>query len=259
MGTTVEVLPSVDEDGHAGTAVANRTEPKDGAAAALDMIIRAATDPTIDVDKMERLMAMHDRLIARQAEAKFNDAMAKAQSEMCPVAADAENPQTRSKYASYAALDRMLRPVYAKHGFSISFDTGDGAPENYIRVLCYVGHREGYTRNYHVEMPADGKGAKGGDVMTKTHAAGSAFTYAQRYLLKLVFNVAVGEFDDDGNSGGSEKISAEQKETLIALIKETKADTAKLCKYFGVSSVDEIPAMRFALAKQMLEKKRGAK
>src|SRR5690606_15862485 len=52
-------------------------------------------------------------------------------------------------------------------------------------------------------MPADGKGAKGGDVMTKTHAAGSAMSYGQRYLLKLIFNVAIGENDDDGNSAGS--------------------------------------------------------
>jgi hypothetical protein len=48
-------------------------------------------------------------------------------------------------------------------------------------------------------MPADGKGAKGGDVMTKTHATGAAMSYGARYLLKYIFNVAVGEDDNDGN------------------------------------------------------------
>jgi ribosomal protein L37AE/L43A len=48
-------------------------------------------------------------------------------------------------------------------------------------------------------MPADGKGAKGNDVMTKTHAAGAAGSYGARYLLKGIFNVAIGENDDDGN------------------------------------------------------------
>ena len=48
-------------------------------------------------------------------------------------------------------------------------------------------------------MPADGKGAKGGDVMTKTHATGAAVSYGMRYLLKMIFNVAVGEDDTDGN------------------------------------------------------------
>ena len=46
------------------------------------------------------------------------------------------------------------------------------------------------------------KGAKGGDVMTKTHAAGSALTYGQRYLLKMIFNIAIGS-DDDGNAASS--------------------------------------------------------
>ena len=50
-------------------------------------------------------------------------------------------------------------------------------------------------------MPADGKGAKGGEVMTKTHAMGAATAYGMRYLLKMIWNVAVGEDDTDGNSG----------------------------------------------------------
>jgi hypothetical protein len=35
-------------------------------------------------------------------------------------------------------------------------------------------------------MPGDGKGAKGGDVMTKTHATGAALSYGQRYLAECV-------------------------------------------------------------------------
>jgi hypothetical protein len=53
-------------------------------------------------------------------------------------------------------------------------------------------------------MPADGKGAKGGDVMTKTHATGAAVSYGQRYLLKMIFNLAVGEVDDDGNGASGQ-------------------------------------------------------
>ncbi len=49
-------------------------------------------------------------------------------------------------------------------------------------------------------MPADGKGAKGGDVMTKTHATGAAASYGARYLLKGIFNIAVGDDDRDGNA-----------------------------------------------------------
>src|SRR5258708_30880683 len=119
-----------------------------------------------------------------------------AQAELGPVAADASNPQTKSRYASYPALDRAIRPIYAKHGFSLSFDTGEDAAPDHVRVVCYVAHRTGHKRSYHVDMPADVKGAKGGDVMTKTHATGAAMSYGQRYLLKLIFNIAVGEDRD---------------------------------------------------------------
>jgi hypothetical protein len=159
---------------------------------------RLARDPGVDVDKLERLMAMWERNEGRVSESAFNAAMSVAQDELRPVAADAENPQTRSRYASYTALDRAVRPVYARNGFALSFDTGDSPLPEHIRVLCYVSHRGGHSRTHHVDMPADGKGAKGGDVMTKTHAAGAAMSYGQRYLLKLIFNIAVGE-DKDGN------------------------------------------------------------
>jgi ERF superfamily len=133
-----------------------------------------------------------------QAEA-FEGAMSAVQGEMRAVATDSNNPQTRSKYASYYALDRALRPIYTRHGFSLSFDTADGAPDNFLRIVCYVGHRCGHSRTYHIDMPADGRGAKGGEVMTKTHATGSAVTYGQRYLLRMIFNIATGG-DDDGNA-----------------------------------------------------------
>lgn len=185
----------------------------------MQVISRAASDPQTDVDKLERLMGMYERLEERKAEGEFARAMNVAQSEIRRVAADANNSQTRSKYATYAKLDSALRPVYAKHGFSLSFDTGEAPAELVVRVVCYVMHESGHTRTYHVDMPADGKGAKGGDVMTKTHATGSAMSYGMRYLLKMIFNVAVGEEDDDGNGAASPIISEQRAKKIESRIK----------------------------------------
>src|SRR3990167_8353411 len=154
--------------------------------ALISVIERAASNPNVDIEKMERLLQMQERIMAKASEIAFNDAMNQAQSEIGRIAANAENQQTHSKYATYAALDRILRPIYTSHGFSLSFDTAD-SPENAVKVLCYVSHKAGYSRTYSATMPADGKGAKGGDVMTKTHAVGSGMQYGQRYLLKLIF------------------------------------------------------------------------
>jgi len=91
----------------------------------MEFIQRAATDPSVDVGKLEKLMALAERMEARQAERAFDDAMAAAQEEMTPVRTDAANKSTSSRYATFAALDRAIRPTYTKHGFSVSFDTGD--------------------------------------------------------------------------------------------------------------------------------------
>jgi hypothetical protein len=193
-GMTKQATPLLEEHAEE-TAIAQRQTE------AVSAFERMAADPNVSVEKLERLMLMKERIDARQAEMAFNAAMSAAQREIRPIAADAENPQTRSKYASYEALDRALRPIYTQHGFALSFNSGD-APENYVRVLCDVTHLDGHAKPYKLDMPADGKGAKGGDVMTKTHAVGSGLSYGMRYLLKMIFNVAVGEGDDDGNAAG---------------------------------------------------------
>ena len=187
-------------------AVATLPSPASGggevaAIAFLAMIERAARDPTINVDKLDRLLQMRERENARVAEQAFNAALADAQTEMQPVAADSDNPQTRSRYASYAALDRTVRPIYTKHGFGLTFNTNVAPASEQVRILCDVTHARGHTRRYHVDMPVDGKGARGGDVMTKTHAMGSGISYGMRYLLRLIFNLAIDQ-DDDGNAAG---------------------------------------------------------
>lgn len=201
-------------------------EPQ-ASATILDVVERAAKDPTVDIDKMERLWAMRERELARVSQQDFNEALNQVQAEMGRVATNRSNSQTGSRYADYAALDRVLRPIYIAHGFALSFTTEDGAGVGEIRVVATLAHRGGHTARYQIDMPADGKGAKGNDVMTKTHATGSAMSYGQRYLLKSIFNVAVGETDDDGNAANA-RTSPEQEAKAAEFIQAiTEADTPK--------------------------------
>lgn len=202
------------------------TLPATSAATILQVIERAAANPAVDIEKMERLLAMHERVVAREAEAAFDDALAACQKEMRAIATDADNPQTRSRYASYAQLDRALRPIYTAHDFAISYNTAASAiGADYILIVAHLSRR-GHTRTYQVDMPRDGKGAKGGDVMTKTHATGAAMSYGQRYLLKGMFNVRIGEEDDDGNLG-SRMPEADILEWKQKIEATTKKEAAK--------------------------------
>jgi hypothetical protein len=165
------------------------------------LIDRACTDPAFDVSKLQALMDMREREMRRVAENNFNEAMNRAQKRMRPIATDMDNPQTRSKYASYKALDLAIRPIYTDEGFGVSFDSEDSPKgPDWIRALAYVTNA-GWSRTYRIDMPADGKGAKGGDVMTKTHATAAGMSYAIRNLLKMIFNLAIGEDDREAPAG----------------------------------------------------------
>lgn len=174
--------------------------PISDSATLMTAIARAASDPTVDVEKMERLMAMHRDLQHQAAEVAFNEAMARVQARMGRIGTNKRNEQTRSMYATYGKLDKVLRPLYSAEGFALSFGTDPLDVIDMVRVTCHVTHQAGFTRKYLIDMPSDGKGAKGNDVMTKTHATGSATQYGMRYLLKMIFNVAIGDEDDDGNA-----------------------------------------------------------
>lgn len=236
-------------------AVITKQDSEPVATSLLQVIERAARDPSTDIDKMERLLAMQERIVARSAEAEFNQAMTAAQAEMGRISADASNPQTHSKYASYAKLDKVLRPIYTQHGFALSFDEGDSPKPEHVRVLCHVSHRAGHTRTYHKDMPADGKGAKGGDVMTKTHATGAAQSYGMRYLLKGIFNVAVGEEDKDGNEN-PDTLDEKQVANLKALLTEVGANEGAFMRWAKVEALDQILAKNYQFCIEQVERKR---
>jgi hypothetical protein len=168
----------------------------------LALIERVARDPSADLDKLQRLLEMRAKVEADPNERAFNDALAAAQAEMEPIRADAVNTEVGRphRYASYAALDRAVRPIYTAHGLAVTFTTGERSTEVSVEVVAYVtGH--GHGRRYSILMPADGKGPKGGDVMSRTHATASAISYGMRYILVMAFNLAI-DRDDDGNAAG---------------------------------------------------------
>lgn len=207
-----------------------------------------------DLASVKEMIAFGKELEADAAEKAFNEAMAATQKDMGVVATNMHNTQTKSRYADYAQLDKALRPIYTKHGFALSFNDGDGAPADWVRIVCHVTN-SGHTRTYHKDMPADGKGAKGGDVMTKTHAVGAAQSYAMRYLLRMIFNVAVGEADTDGNAPVA-TITDEQREGLIDLMEEvgfTPADDARLMKVFKIEYLADLPAKDYDRAIQLVK------
>jgi len=224
--------------------VAQELDEMDRENAIINVIARAASDPKTDVDKLERLLAMQERVLEREAERAFNAAMREAQEEMGPVLKNRKNPETHSTYADLEQISRLMDPIIYKHGFSMSFGTADCPYPNHYRVTCSVSHTGGFSKDYQADVPIDNKGPKGSQNKTDTHGFGSALSYGRRYLKLLIFDIAT--TDDDGRGAGNgEPVNAEQIKVLNGLCDAVGADKIKLCKHLKVDSLKDLPALRY--------------
>lgn len=181
-----------------------QTAEQSQATGIIQVIERAALNPDVDVDKMERLLSMQERILERQAEQSFNDSMRQAQIAMPTIDKDADNQQTNSKYARYESMNRAIKPIYTEHGFSLQFGTDDSPLDAHIRIICDVSHSGGHTKRFHYDLPPDGAGIKGTVNKTGVHASASTVSYGKRYLAAMIFNLTIGGEDDDGNAAGGD-------------------------------------------------------
>jgi hypothetical protein len=161
-------------------------------------LLTLALENNAAIDVIERIVALQREERHYHANVAFDEALNRCQQKLERISADASNPQTDSRYASYAKLDKVVRPIYTAEGFALSFGEKDCPTPGKTRFVAYLS-RSGVTREYLKDLSPSTKGPKGNDVMTPIHADASADSYAKRYLLKDIFNIAIGEDDNDGN------------------------------------------------------------
>lgn len=160
------------------------------------VISRAAADPACDIDKLERLMAMHERMQARDAQAEFNAAMAAMQSDIPSIAergAIVVNGQKRSDYATFEDINDVIKPIMQTHGFAITFKV-----ENVAAGLSVTGilmHRAGHREETTMLLPLDTSGSK-----NAVQAVGSSTSYGKRYVMSALLNLTTRGEDDDGHA-----------------------------------------------------------
>lgn len=226
-------------------------------AAILSVIERMALSRDIDPERVERFMDMYERMEAEKARKAFFAAFAAAQAAMPQVVRDADNDQTKSKYARYETISEAIQPIITAHGFSMTFGEADCPKENHLRIICTLMHEGGHSKDYHSDIPVDMYGMKGNPNKTGTHAYGSTKSYGRRYLKLDVWDIAVKNADDDGNAAGArrepvETITQEQVDELLALIERGKGSVEKFCQLGNIEAVPDLAAIHFDAAKKML-------
>lgn len=173
-------------------------------------LLQVALSKDAAIDVIERLAALQEKALAKEAEQAFFRALHQAQDEVPTIEPNKEvktsGGKLMYKYASYEQLDKALRPIYIKHGMAISF-SGAEAPAGKVRVLCTVSHRAGHAERYQLDLAI----SQGAAQLTQTDAELAAQSKAKRRILRNVFNI-VDDLDDEQDvSTNSEVMEAVEK------------------------------------------------
>lgn len=159
------------------------------------MIERVATDPQADIEKLERMMAMKERMDAKGAEQDFNAAFARAAATFPDIPMNGKGHNNKP-YATLRDIIAYTRTPLSEQGLALSFDTNSQGDT--VTVTAVLAHRGGHSRSTSIDLPRDTSGSK-----NAVQAIGSSQTYGQRYAAQAVLGLSLGEdTEDDGRNSG---------------------------------------------------------
>jgi hypothetical protein len=219
----------------------------------LALIERVALDPGADVEKLERMMAMYERLKAKEAELAYNAAkgrilkklagikIVKNRSVLCEV--EKGKPQKGTyeafKYAPLEEIDKHLRPLLAEEDMDLSY-SDEPWEAGGILVRGRLKHLPGgHYEDSFMPAPPDTTGGK-----SDVQAVGSTNSFLRRYVACNIFNIVVVGDDDDGTGG---TIDEAQTKTILDLLKQAKGGP-KFLKYMKAQSVEDAGSLEAAVA-----------
>jgi hypothetical protein len=214
-----ELFTHVDE--HAASSAVVPRQPESLAPATVPpadnvalMFERLAKDPAVDVEKLERLIAMQERILDRNAKAEYYADFARMQPSLPTVQ---ERGRTNNgAYATHEDIVEAVRPILKQYGFALTFRVAFPDPTT-VQVTGVLAHRAGHTEETNFIAKADASGNK-----NAIQALGSAQHYGQRYTSRALLNIASREDEDDGNAAGpkakAEKPAPEGYDAWLAVI-----------------------------------------
>jgi len=219
----------------------------------LALIERLALDPHADVEKLERMMTMYERLKAKEAELAYNAAKGRILKKLAGIKIvknrsvvheiDNGKPQRGAceafKYAPLEEIDKHLRPLLAEENMDLSY-SDESREGGDILIRGRLKHLPGgHYEDSFMPAPPDTTGGK-----SNVQAVGSTNSFLRRYVACNIFNIVVVGDDDDGTGA---TIDEAQITTILDLIKKAKVGP-KFLKYMKAQSVAEAGSLEAAVA-----------
>lgn len=203
---------------------------------------------------MEKLTELYLKVEADNARKAFASAKIQLQSEMPRVFASRiipdNNGKTRSVFAAYEDIMKVVQPMLVKHGFSVSFTSriDDSGKAERLCVLCKLSHCDGHSETnefaVRVSKPPGASEAQGD---------GSTHSYAKRYALCDALNITIDK-DNDARIEG-DYITPDEARELEERVMRCKSDPVKFLKFAMAESFATIRAERLRFLHDMLDQK----
>lgn len=168
----------------------------------VQMFERLARDPGVDVAKLERLIAMQERVMRHTAKAAFDGAFARLQPALPEINERGQilvKGLLRSTYAKLEDIHAAIKPVLAEHGFALRHRTEWPTEKpGVIRIVGILSHEQGHSEESCFEAPMDKS-----DYRTDIQSMGSTVSYGRRYTTLDLLNITTRGLDNDGQATGA--------------------------------------------------------
>ena len=163
----------------------------------MDILMDIMQRPDLDLDRLERMLALQERWEANAARNAFNAAFAAFKAESVMIVKNitvTDGPLKGKKYADLFAVVNTITPALSKHGLSASWKLTKDEPV-WLEVTCTLRHAEGHAETVSMGGPPDAGGAK-----SAIQGRASSKSYLERYTLLAITGLASSDGDKDGQS-----------------------------------------------------------
>lgn len=234
----------------------------------MSMIERVLVDPSIDVEKLERMIAMQERILDRNAKSAYDFAMSQMQPELPTIRKGGEiwvGNDLRGRFARFEDINEMIRPVLQKHGFNLTFRTR-ALDKTTIEITAVCAHSGGHREETSLPLGLDTTGSK-----NAAQAAGSTVSYGKRYTASALLNInaADGDVDDPRDEPQTTKpktqapqakasnkpaaITEKQRNWIVANLAQRGIPETLFLAHFEIGKVDELAPEATRDAKAWIE------
>lgn len=222
-------------------------------AGGMERLIALAIEKDGAVDVIERLAALHERELDRDAEQRFMSAFAEFRSRCPAIPRNKRGAEFAGKggvksHVMYAPLDtiqEVVDPIL--HSVGLSYWWSSEATDDRIITHCHLRHVAGHERVSAMSLPVTGPPKSSA---TQAHAGTRSF--AKRLTLSDVLGIQTTDDVDGADGGDVETISEYQVKELQELIVKADRSEETVLEFAQVDKLEDIPVGRYALIERTL-------